>query len=346
MSNKLKILDGARKEILSHPSGAVHLWFCYYMNENDAQESWLSLEKIMVQTGLSKPTIIKWRRYLLAHRLLRDTGKRAAEKYKKPTQGAHAVRVLSVDDPNSNSAQGKESLPQENAVNSAKSTANSKKVKYFSRSSNFAEASHSGSGSGSNSKSNSNPSLRDGRGDSFLGGQNQNQNQPPALVQPESEPEPAPVTVVSLLAAPQRERSKKCAPDGTPYPPSFDAKTTANASRIAWLWMHTPADKRNGHLKYPHTDWLCAECEGIPTRVIGLDMYCDTCLPPTQAELKRRDFQLNPCSPVEWEARVRKDEEQAARRAYLKSLVPGTPEYEAEVVAIQARIAAMEDSGD
>ena len=351
MSNKLKILDGARKEILSHPSGAVHLWFCYYMNENDAQESWLSIKKIMVQTGLSKPTIIKWQRYLLAHRLLRDTGKRAAQKYKRPTQGAHAVRVLSVDDPNSNSAKGKESLPQKNAVNLEKSTAKREKGGNFSRSNNFTQASDYGSGSGSNSKSNSNPSLRDDEVISCPAGQNQNQNQnqPPALAQPESQFAPAPVTVASLLAAPQRQRSKKCAPDGTPYPSNFDANTTANASRIAWLWMHTPAEKRNGHLKHPHADWLCAKCDGIPDWVYGNDMFCNRCLPPDKGELERQ--RLRSLTPKEFEAemerkyqeKMRNDEQQKARSEYLRSLVPGTPEFEAELAAIHARHAAEEE---
>ncbi len=58
--------------------------------------------------------------------------------------------------------------------------------------------------------------------------------------------------------------------------------------------MHTPADKRNGHLKGAHTDWLCKECEGIPTRILGKDMFCDKCLPPSKSELKRQDFKFEP----------------------------------------------------
>ena len=57
MSHKLKILDADRKGILRLPNGALKLWMCYWMNESVGQESWLSLQTITKQTGLTKPTV-------------------------------------------------------------------------------------------------------------------------------------------------------------------------------------------------------------------------------------------------------------------------------------------------
>jgi biotin operon repressor len=74
-----------RLVVISHPV-QVHLWFCFYMNENEGRESFLSQETIEAQTGMSKNTIWKWQRYLLKCGWLVDTGAKAADQYKKPTR--------------------------------------------------------------------------------------------------------------------------------------------------------------------------------------------------------------------------------------------------------------------
>jgi hypothetical protein len=96
---KYKLLDCNRKDILGLPSGAVHLWLTYYMNESEGGESWLSLRKIEIITGMVKNTIIKWQRYLLEHGWLVETGETAGDKYTNPTNGSWKVPVLRVDHP-------------------------------------------------------------------------------------------------------------------------------------------------------------------------------------------------------------------------------------------------------
>lgn len=94
-----KILDCDRKGVLKLPSGALHLWLCLWMNENSTQQSYMSLKEIQRQTGMDRKTIVKWRRYLVQHGWLVQTGETAADMYSKATRGAHDVLVYRVDDP-------------------------------------------------------------------------------------------------------------------------------------------------------------------------------------------------------------------------------------------------------
>lgn len=102
-----KLLDPDRKAILKLPSGAVHLWFTFFMYENDDQRAYPAMEELMKATGMSKPTIIKHRKYLLANGWLVKCRGSAADYYSKATPGSHQVWVYRVDDPTN----GKKSLP-------------------------------------------------------------------------------------------------------------------------------------------------------------------------------------------------------------------------------------------
>lgn len=100
MNEKLfKILDCNRKDILGLPSGAVHLWFCFYMHESEHQESYLSLNRIEAITGMSRKTIIRWREFLIEGGWLLAVGATAADRYSNPTRGANKVLVMRVNDP-------------------------------------------------------------------------------------------------------------------------------------------------------------------------------------------------------------------------------------------------------
>jgi hypothetical protein len=105
MSDRLKILDCNRKAILALPSPALHLWMCYYMNEDDAQESYMSLDEMesQVDARISRRTIITWTQWLVSKGWLVDTGRTAADKFiqrgKTATRGAYQIRVYRVDDP-------------------------------------------------------------------------------------------------------------------------------------------------------------------------------------------------------------------------------------------------------
>jgi hypothetical protein len=90
--HKFKLLDCNRKAILRLPSAAVHLWMTYYMHELDGDESWLSLKALEAITGLTKPTLQHWQRYLKELGWLVETGETAAQKYgKKASLGDHTT---------------------------------------------------------------------------------------------------------------------------------------------------------------------------------------------------------------------------------------------------------------
>jgi hypothetical protein len=94
-----KVLDCQRKGILGLPSGAVHLWLAYWMNESEDNESYLSTRTLAAITNTDRNTVMKWQRYLLANGWLKLTGGSAADKYDNPTRGASKVLTMRVDDP-------------------------------------------------------------------------------------------------------------------------------------------------------------------------------------------------------------------------------------------------------
>jgi len=105
MRDRLKILDCNRKNILGLPDGALKLWLTYYMNEDDDDESWISIPEIEAQTGMGRTSIVKWTAFLRKNKWLNDTGKTAADKLlargRMPSSNAHQVKVYRVDDPTS-----------------------------------------------------------------------------------------------------------------------------------------------------------------------------------------------------------------------------------------------------
>src|SRR5208282_4102861 len=105
MRDRLKILDCNRKNILGLPDGALKLWLTYYMNEDDDNESSITIPEIEAQTGMGRTSIVKWTAVLRKNKWLIDTGKTAAAKLlprsRMPSTNAHQVRVYSVDAPTS-----------------------------------------------------------------------------------------------------------------------------------------------------------------------------------------------------------------------------------------------------
>ena len=105
MRDRLKVLDCNRKAVLGLPPAAFKLWMTYYMNEDDSQESWMSIPELEAQSGLSRHTVVDKTEYLLRTGWLVDTGKTAADKWiqmgKTPTHGSYQVHVYRVDDPTS-----------------------------------------------------------------------------------------------------------------------------------------------------------------------------------------------------------------------------------------------------
>jgi hypothetical protein len=108
MNERLVILDKNRKAILTLPDAALKLWMCYWMNEDDMQESYLSIDEIEQQMDLTmrRRSIITWTDWLVSHGwLIEVPGKTAADKWiargKPATRGAHQIKVYRVDDPTS-----------------------------------------------------------------------------------------------------------------------------------------------------------------------------------------------------------------------------------------------------
>ena len=103
MKDRLKIWDCNRKAVFGLPDPAFKLWHCYYSNEDDEQQSWLSIPEIQRQTKQSRSSILRYTQYLLDHRWLIDTGRTAADKWiamgKTPTVGSYQIHVYRVDDP-------------------------------------------------------------------------------------------------------------------------------------------------------------------------------------------------------------------------------------------------------
>src|ERR1035437_6129856 len=97
---RYKLLDTERKGLLKLKGSLLQVWLAQYMNESDDQESWLSIATLMELTDRSEHTVIDARKKLTDGGWMRcHAGKTAAQKYEKPTRGAHKVAVYSVDDP-------------------------------------------------------------------------------------------------------------------------------------------------------------------------------------------------------------------------------------------------------
>lgn len=220
---RFKLLDTERKGLLKLKGSLLQIWLAQYLNENDDQESWLSIKALMELTGLSEHTVIEARKKLTKDGWARcHAGKTAAQKYEKPTRGAHKVSVYSVDDPSAKNADAKTApanvIPPKNAD----------------------KVSGSGSSSGSNStyvpltvaiasKHASLPSLPSVEGKP----ENQKPTAKPIL------PVPVPNSVPPPPPPPASASRKKVrtAKDGTPWPGDFNSWT--NVDRTKWLHDHS-----------------------------------------------------------------------------------------------------------
>jgi hypothetical protein len=105
---RYKLLDCRRRAFLKLKGARLHVWLSHFTSENDDQQSWLSLETLMADTGYKKPAVIAAKRWLVKNGWIRILEGSAADMYENPTRGAHKVRIMCVDDP----TKGKESLPE------------------------------------------------------------------------------------------------------------------------------------------------------------------------------------------------------------------------------------------
>jgi hypothetical protein len=211
MAEHKKILDCDRKTVLGLPSAALHLWMCYWMNEDDDQESFVSIAEIEAQTPLSRSSIIRWTHYLLRKGWLVDTGKTAADKLmargRTPSRGAHQVPCYRVDDPASKGFLQVSNLNQCQSDTSLKNTPVSMTHKV------------SGSGSGSGSDSGFCSSAPTPADNARGGEQEEEKGNGKTKTQTNG------------------KTKTGAAADGTPWPEGFDSKWN-NLQRTNWLKLH------------------------------------------------------------------------------------------------------------
>jgi hypothetical protein len=231
MTERLKVLDCNRKAILGLPSPAFHLWMCYWMNEDDEQESYMSLDEIesQVDARISRRTIITWTQWLVAKGWLVDTGKTAADKFiqrgKTATRGAHQIRVYRVDDPTKGISQQSskispvQNLHQCNPCTSAESAPVQIAHKVSSSCSGSGSDSDSSSGSTSTSHSDSESAAAPRGGKEKVKNGDQN-----------------------LKTKTGTKTKQRHAADGTPWPEGFDSKWD-NVQRTNWLKDHDGSEE-------------------------------------------------------------------------------------------------------
>jgi hypothetical protein len=215
---RYKLLDTERKDVLRLKGSLLQVWLAQYMNENDDQESWLSIATLMEQTGLSEHTVIDARKKLTeAGWARRHSGKTAAQKYQKPTRGAHKVSVYSVDDPSAKVAGAEFAdanvIPPKLAdkvYDSGSSSGYSSPYDYVPVASEVASLS-------------SLPSVEEAP-------ENQKPTAKPIL------PVPSPDSVPPPPASASRKKVRT-ATDGTPWPNDFNSWT--NLDRTKWLHDHS-----------------------------------------------------------------------------------------------------------
>lgn len=208
MQDRLKILDASRKAILGLRSGALHLWLCYYMNEDEEQESFMSYAEIEAQTGMGKTSIQKWNHYLAKHGWIIDTKKTAHDKWlalgKVPTADSARVTCWRVDDPTAKLKQVADSYTVSRKATDCGPSESDYKV----------SCSSSVSGSGS-------PLVQ-------FASHSGSEATPPA-VEPEGNGE-------NRKPQNPKPRTRRTAKDGTPVPMDLDKRTLEE--RLAWSRLH------------------------------------------------------------------------------------------------------------
>lgn len=205
MAEHLTILDRSRKAVLALPSGALHLWLCYWMNEDDEKESYASQGEIKTQTGLSIPTIVAWTKYLVRQGWLVPTGKTAYDKLlargKMPSANSKQVIVYRVNDPTPKKSLG---VPLKN-------------FEGYTTKNILDKVSCSGSGFDSGSCS-STPTNAD---NAWAGEQEEEKVKGNTKTQTNG----------------KTKSGHRAAADGTPWPEGFDSKWS-NLQRTNWLKLH------------------------------------------------------------------------------------------------------------
>jgi hypothetical protein len=266
---RFKLWDCGRNDTISkfpHIS-AFAIWFYFWTHENEDQECWQSNQSIAHGTGMSLATVKRWKRWLIENHWLVATGGTAADKYARPSKGAHQVRVYRADDPTKNS-DTTASLPHRAASRPLDhpSTAASPQPQSKSSCSSGAvegvgvaqheptsqqelglKMSHKVYGSDcvldsgyksaypSRSRSNSQSSSDSGsRRFAAAGGQDGTltslRSVPPSAGEPKT-------NTNTNSPEPTPVRKHRCAPDGTPYPDEFDT-CWSNPQRCEWLESH------------------------------------------------------------------------------------------------------------
>lgn len=216
----LKLLDCNRKGILGLPSGAVHLWLCYYMHESEQQESYLSVRSLARITGMDTKTVMKWQRYLLENGWLVQVGATAADRYSKPSRGANKVPVVRVDDPLKCGGVGISPTRPEMSENLLHPKLPTKVY---------------GSSSGSGCRSNCVPLTSTDTGEFASLPTLPSVEKKPENQKPKAKPiVPVPVPKPPASATRKKVRAAK---DGTPWPDDFNSWT--NVARTEWLDKHS-----------------------------------------------------------------------------------------------------------
>lgn len=224
---RYKLLDTERKDVLKLKGSLLQVWLAQYMNENDDQESWLSIATLMEQTGLSEHTVIDARKKLTRDGWSRrHANKTAAQKYEKPTRGAHKVPVYSVDDPSAKSA---------GAVFASAISAPANVIPP-----KIADKVYgSGCSSGYSSSYNLLADTVTSKQASLLAlpsGEEKPENPKPTTKPIVPVPSTNPVPPPPVPPVPATRKKVKTAGDGTPWPDDFD--TWTNPARCEWLDAH------------------------------------------------------------------------------------------------------------
>jgi len=207
IAGRTKLLDCTRKGLLKLPKSALAVWLCHWMHENAADESYLSLKRVMEETDLCRNTVQTARKWLREGGWLVRTGGTVQP---RGGSGQFAVYVTTVKDGDKPSPQNLGTRKNGHTNPTAPQNL-------------VTEVSSSVSGYGSHSSSSS-PS-----GYSSI--------HPPAGASQDEKQESE-----RLGGKPQTSKPKgktKTAPDGTPYPDGFDSWT--NVKRLEWHGQHTPA---------------------------------------------------------------------------------------------------------
>jgi Helix-turn-helix domain len=253
---KIKVWDSSWGNIFRELSPSqFKLWFYLWSQGNDEHETWQSLDTMENGTDMSRHTVIAARKYLLEHGWLVATGGTAADKYNSPTRGASQVLVYRAV------------VPAESSKLTSAETAPVKELEFTSpnsapvtefTSAKFApnvSGSDSGSDLGSASSSGTVTGIESSSSSascSGLAGRSQTTLKQSSLREENQKPTPIPkptpthsatmADAISACVPPSpapvqtQTQTKRCAKDGTTYPPDFNSWT--NQQRLKWLEEH------------------------------------------------------------------------------------------------------------